>query len=364
MLGYINVFLGSSTTPYDRVATCIDFEITDLAVSDCKVNWPDVEAAIPIVSLLAKGSFSDGTERDFNFCLGVVAIEESVAHHVGAHILQRYGECCEVPAIPYLALQKLATHITGRSYPDAILAAVGTVSLLDTSPAESLLDLLTFMKKLPIDEPDEDVVEALCQRAAPSFEAAFAILPEQLASLRDVCEGRDHLEIASREITRVIEGLFGRRRRNLLFDLECFLLDDPPEKSFWRFVREVPPCDVIVLSEGTLENPEAGRIVSFQGFASSQEAAVSLRALQSQSHYMNFHLDGLGKTIAATSGRSIRCPYFACCTLEWRRTDPADCRERPWVLSNKDPLYTCWYGLGVRGTRGVTKALSMPERES
>jgi hypothetical protein len=125
--------------------------------------------------------------------------------------------------------------------------------------------------------------------------------------------------------------------------------------AFTNAIRRIAPCASLQQRPGGDDDVMRDLLLSFSPPPKAGETDIEdgMRVMHSMFHFIKCHRphDGLVETARA---RSLPCPFYTCCNLKLRQSDPDICKRAPWKSADWSQWDAkkgvCWYGTGVRQT--------------
>lgn len=322
------------------------------------------------ITLNVEIELKDGSKASEQILFGQACVEEGVAYLVDRKVAGagtgKVG-ADDAPPFPYWILRELAVSGGTVDMTAIEIASLGTLALLTSDPADMFLSVRDHYAQLRQEEiAVPEALNTVWQNMKPSVEAAIKqIVDVELPGLNAMYAGRGLLESAFDWLTQLYETVLCKRLDDPLFDLRPFSNNAVDKPVLADLLRTVLPCDAHISRLGSMHAVERDVLVTFgQPGASIQGHSLSdyLRTLESQTHYVNSHLDY--DDVIPTTELEIEnadleddevdpCPFYTSCGLALRRNNEESCFRNPW--RNFTPATNnCWYGAAVSCTLGPT----------
>lgn len=314
----------------------------DEARNDDRHPWTVTAINGPVVTLERR---ADGARRSLT--MGAHVIKEGVAHLVE----RQYADLIEAPRpespeFPYALLDRVVEFVTGRSTtPDAIVAGIGTLSLLTNAPALATVDLARRYQALR--DAGASDLDALHQAgeeiAVPDLRAAAPAIRAEMESLRAVHAGRGMLEHAVALLAEECLRALDMRLDDPLFDLRPLLAPAAdPAKDLFALVLRLPPP--IMRFDGAF-HAFRPQVPDHHGHGDAQY----WMALHAQQAFMMMHAGLSG--FRPSDVVEAPCPFADGCDHSTRSRHPQNCTAKPWK-NYVEADEGCWFTEGVAATIG------------
>jgi hypothetical protein len=320
------------------------------------------------ITLRCQATLKDSTVQHCRFALGTLAILEGIAYELDRLVSLGpdglgNGED-NAPSFPYLVLRSLGLYHLGDI--DRICLLACAVTALNTvDPARALLDCLAdYSQRRIAKESATDAVAAVLKATEPHRNAAIKTLVEHdLPEITAMFEGRSTAEFAARSTVEIFRDLFGQRISSPLLELAPFAANKVDVSALNGFVHGVLPCDVIQERSGNRDTPQRDLLLSFHRSPSDGICIRTTDVLRPLHAQLDFFIAHAGETGFLESALVAReCPFYTCCTLDYRVQHQDVCKTRPWDTFSLSQKETCWFGLAVANTLGTVVLESDVER--
>ena len=363
LLGRRTVIEGDAGPSAEWLNRCaVDFRVVGHRVDEMALpNRRIVNEAK--ISIEIRGSAS--CVRVFDMIIGAHVLEESIALIVENQVAEVTKVNKETAAsFPYYVAGSVLEYFAGRPMAPAISAALATSALLTLEPGAEFLHLGEALRFELERCPDEVLAAAIvlrrhASRASSNIQTALAsILPTMTWGIT----GDGLLLPALSYYQSVCRGALDERLRvDLCFELGVAF----PRASGRRWhghVAKYRSCALLQQREGSAElgrdellvAGDDGMSIEADQYSSSDYS----RVLQAQQHYIYSHVDIESGALVSSEEASSRpemapCPFYTCCTLDYRRENQEVCSKRPWQVFADHT--GCWYNGAVAASLGAIR---------
>lgn len=126
------------------------------------------------------------------------------------------------------------------------------------------------------------------------------------------------------------------------------------EETFKSLTVELLPCAVLQERDGSADTIMRDELLTFHVSAlDTPSPEDQMRIVHSIFDLVSRHMSS--KEFVPTEYANARpCPFYTCCNLSLRHTNPGICAKKPWESVNPKywpPESTCWYGAAMKLTR-------------
>ena len=163
---------------------------------------------------------SEGDERGADLDLGSIAVEESVAAIVDAHVAAGLSRPWDpLPVFPYRVVELVVDHYAKSAQPPFVHAVLGTFALLSTHPGPTLCLLArTYAEERSHGRSQEEVIETLTASSQMGMRrVSDLIVTSELSDIERVNSERGHVEDGIRHYTSAVRKGIAERLTNPLF---------------------------------------------------------------------------------------------------------------------------------------------------
>ena len=350
----------------DEVASLVSVREPELHQRVLPMGGGDVTLSELVVTCSVR--MVDGAQRDVDYRLGILAIEEGMAFEIDRILAGVDGAVVDqdaAPPFPYFALRRLAEHLNPGGVERAAVIACAVLALLANDAARALHDGLRDLgQRRQRGEPLQDALRAVEEALRPHREGCIRTILQDIEGLKAMHAGRGLSDTAMARAGQLFGTLLTRRLRDPFWDVRPFSRNDVDNGQLTRLLRTAEPCLVIQRNPDDQTQPaDADRPLHdwllASGAGGDEEKAFARNALpvlQCQVHYVRAHLEG---DVLVPSGQvpedDATCPFYRACSLQLRRDHPDVCKRSPWRILEQSPDETCWYGAAVAGTLGEVK---------
>lgn len=341
----------------DKDEEIINFQIEDYDVIESGLSLEGKKIPIKKVILKLKIETENGI-KECPYALGNLTIEEGIAYEIDRMVEYDKTNEDSAPPFPYHVLRKLASYITKNRISKFEICVLGTLSLLTTDPAVSLINLIQDYKNLKVkNKIEKENFHILWERMKNGFVITKeTILKYEFDGLLNMHKNRGMTEYAINSLKDKYLALLNKREENPFFDVNIFSVYPPNLEELRSFTSEIMPCDTIQEFPGDEDLIERDIIVSFdtRNYESNNtKYSVSefLRVLHCQQEYLLAHF--INEFVPTTTITGSRCPYYTTCGLPDRRNNPYVCKRKPWDVYSPNRKELCWYGNAVASCFGL-----------
>lgn len=258
----------------------------------------------------------------------------------------------EPPLFPYRVVEAAIDHAVPGLSEDAIICCV--LSALQSTDAPDAFFQLLGIAKTGMDQGDP--VGALRRATVAVLNQNQAQTESVFARLEGEFSGNGIFASTIRQIVGTARAALQRRIVDPYFELILIEEMKTTPDAFQNAIRKLAPCATLQQRPGADDDVLRDALLSFslQPKAGETDIEDGIRVMHSMFHFIRCHRpdEGLVETARA---RSLPCPYYTCCNLKLRQSDPDICKKAPWKSADW-PRWdakkgACWYGAGVQHTR-------------
>lgn len=294
---------------------------------------------VGLVSAKVEITDSKKVEHKFTINIGYDFISEGVAYEVDREIRRQNGTPdaaldLQIPPFPYLAFRPMLDHLVGRKTTAQERIDLGVLSLLNSSPSTTLLDLCENIKRevIVLDKNLHLNTEVILTQT----------LEPELSSLGYGGVIRE----AAEEVFSLFKAGFKLRESNPVLE-QNFINSTLDVNGFLNQVAKMLDCCVL--------QQKANKTVELlwigpQTMAGNDSRAEKIGVFQAAIHFARLHFRDKSKTLSTIELPEVPCPFSGTCQTEIDDKYPDACKKRPWTRFQDVPSgqSMCWYATGVK----------------
>jgi hypothetical protein len=258
----------------------------------------------------------------------------------------------EPPVFPYRVVEAAIDHAVPGLSEEAIICCVLS-ALQSTDAPDAFLQLLDIAKTGvaqgdPVGALRRATVEALHQNQA-QIESVFARLENEF-------NGSGIFASTMQQVVGTARAALQRRLVDPFFEFTLIEEMKTTPDAFANAIERIAPCASLQQRPGGDDDVMRDLLLTFapQPKAGGLDIEAGQRVMHCIFHFIRCHRSREG-FVQTSSAPSLPCPFYTCCNLQLRQSDPAICKCTPWKSADwhqwDAEKGACWYGTGVRLTR-------------
>jgi hypothetical protein len=287
--------------------------------------------------------------------LGTLELLEGVAWLLekrAAQAIDSTVTISEPPLFPYRVVEAAIDHEVPGLSEDAIICCVLS-ALQSTDAPDAFLHLLSIAK---MGMAQGDAAGPLRNDTVRVLNQGHAQMESVFANLENEFNGSGIFASTIRQIVGTARAALQRRIADPFFELTLTEEMKRTPAVFADAIRGIAPCASLQQRPGGDDDVSRDIFLSFLPPPKPGEIDLEdgMRVMHSMFHFIRCHRshDGFVETANA---RSLPCPFYTCCNLKLRQSEPDICKRAPWKSADwsqwESENKACWYGTGVRCTR-------------
>ena len=256
-----------------------------------------------------------------------------------------------VPVFPYKLVSALSEHLLPGIPEETILACI-LAAMQSSDPADGLQQILRIAKKAT--DEGRDPLDAIRNAAAEVVTTNESTLLQCLSQIEAEFASNGIMAVAIRTIFSAARDALARRRSNPFYEIE--LVDNLAARrlSIETLMTQLPSCAVLQRNAGPDHKLQRDLLAAFRPLnGDGSDPEDGLRVIHAVFDFMGRHTT-TGALTATESLLPRQCPFYTCCDLRLRESDPAICSRSPWRAADWNDWGgqgRCWYGTAVAITR-------------
>lgn len=260
------------------------------------------------------------------------------------------------PIFPYRVAEALAARAVPGLPEEAVLACI-LASLQSSDAPAAFVEVLGIAGEALSDR--KDPVAVLRERARAVAVQNEEQLERTFASLEAEFNGNGVMATAVRRIVGAARTSCAARRDDPFFEVDTIRILGSGNETVDQVLQRMPSCAIMQHNYGSFDAIGRDYLLSFLPISTPVEGdpESGLRIIHSLFDYVNRHRKPIHLASTGNAARGA-CPFYTCCSLALRQTEPEVCRRTPWEAADwsgwDEAKGTCWYGAGVRITRPPT----------
>lgn len=257
----------------------------------------------------------------------------------------------DVPVFPYRVVEALAEHMIPGVDEETVVACV-LAALQSADAPGALKEVLELARDTRATAGGP--IPVLRNAVLAQMRANASTVEAMLQNLEREFDGTGIMAGAVRRIVTTARECLRRRMCNPFFEFEIIREVAGQKKSIADVIGTLPVCAVLQANPG--DKNAVGRDMLLSLLPEEDEA--QLRTLHCVFDFVRRHrtTDDFRPTSDAAR---LECPFFTCCDLPLRKSEPAICGSTPWESADRPENGDgkgCWYALAVRITRPPEEA--------